>query len=97
MKLTVPCDLFISSLDAMMFPNKNYKSGKLIVKLQGSLIYGSKLFFIHLGHKGRFQVDLVYSSEVDMGTAVKWAHQLGTADPIIAALTLREIILSAFE
>ena len=78
MNLTDPCDLYTSSFDASKFTNKNDSCGKL----QGSEVYGNKLIFILLEHKGQFQTFQVYNSEVNIGTTVKCAYQLGTALPI---------------
>ena len=87
---------FDSQSGPVIFPHIHisYRRRKLSDKLQGSDVYGSKLTFTQL----ELEISnlLVYSSEVNIGTAVKCAYQLGTADPIKeVALTLLKIIFSA--
>jgi len=98
MKLSDLCSAYISALEDTCFPNKNYRSSKLREKLQRSDKYRDQLRFARLAKKGQYQTYLVYSSAIDVETAVIHAFTLGQGNPLKeVAQSLRSIILDAFK
>jgi hypothetical protein len=94
-KLSGLCQIYISRLEDTEFPNADYRGEKLKVKLEK--YYGDKLSFTPLDSNDKFRTLLVYSSQIDVGTAVKCSYELGTMDMMgEAARFLRKTIIESF-
>ena len=95
-KLTDLQQQYVSVLEQSPFPNANYRSENLAAKLTKS--YPQTLSFAKLEKKGKFQSQLVYSSAIEVGSAVSMAYELSTIDRTRdVALHLRNEIKNSFE
>ena len=95
-KMTDLLQLYVSYLQESPFPNPNFRSEKLKVKLMNA--YPKSLSFVQLAKKGKFRSQLVYSSAISTGNAVSMAYELSSADRARdVAVQLRKEIKNAFQ
>ena len=94
LKLADLRQVYILYLEKTEHINLNYQNEKLKTKLEGHDPFKRKLLFCDMGI---FQTCIVYSSAIDVHTAVKLAFQLGTTDVIKKpGLHLQETILNEY-
>ena len=84
-------------LEATKFANPSYRKEKLRKKISNT--YSNRVGFVALDRaKGKFQTDLVYSTETNLGTAIKNGYMLGSADHVTdVGLFLRNAISNPFQ
>ena len=98
LKLSDLLEVYKTALQETQYPNPNYRGENLKAKLETSEFYKEKLAFSPLFNKGKFPTYLVYSSHIDVGSAIRCAYELGTKDLVIeVAGFLRKVILEAFQ
>ena len=96
MKLADLCQVYISNLQGTKFANPNYRAGKLKSKLEKHGSYAHALSFILVDQAWKGY--LVYSSNIDIASAMKSAFKLGSIGIMQSvADDLRSDILSAFD
>ena len=97
MKLSDLTKIFIGSLEHSDFPNPDFRSEKLKIKLEKHEYYQSMLAFCSLSSKGKMQSYIVYRSDIELSSAVATAYELGSIDMTKeAGLYLRNVILEHF-
>ncbi len=88
--------MYINELEISGFPNVNYRSEKLMSRLQSHAV-GEKIAFTKVSDKGCISFYLVYSSSITLADAVTVAYKLGSTDKYEdVAFLLRSLILRAF-
>ena len=92
-------DTYVLILADTPFPNTNYRTGKLKVKLLRHKDYCDKLSFVELDRRGgQLQSELVFSNETSLAEAVKNGNMLGCSNMIDeVGKFLHRIIKDAFE
>lgn len=80
LKLSNLRSLYIKELAKTPYANDNFRSEKLKTKLQQK--YGEMLLFCEMNTAGTYQSQLVYSSAMDVQTAVRESFRLGAIDVI---------------
>jgi hypothetical protein len=90
--------LYIQELERNGFPNPEYRSEKLKVRLENHDIHEWIAFAkVNPGDKGCITYNLVYSVSISVADAVAYAYKLGSKDKYEdMALLLRRIIQQAF-
>jgi len=90
--------LYIQELERNEFPNPEYRSEKLKVRLENHEIHERIAFAkVDPGDQGCVTYNLVYSSSISIRDAVAYAYKLGSQDKYVdVALQLRSIIKQAF-
>eukprot|EP00794_Sanderia_malayensis_P002103 gene2103-2388_t len=88
---------YVHRLEETKFANPSYRTENLKKKISNT--YSDKVGFVALDRaRGKFQTDLVYSTETNLGTAIKNGYTLGSADHVRdVGLFLRNAISNAFE
>lgn len=96
-KLSELVKSYAHHLEETKFPNPSYRTENLKKKISNT--YSDRVGFVALDRaKGKFQTDLVYSTETKLGTAIKNGYMLGSADHVgDVGLFLRNAISNAFE
>ncbi len=99
LKLSDLRNLYITHLANTAFPNPNYRSENLKKKIQNSKEYIGKLVFTSVNQHGlNYAIDLVYSSLLNTGSAIKMAYDLGNMDMYReVGCDLHEMIVAAFK
>ena len=88
---------YVHHLEETKFANPSYRTENLKRKISNT--YSDKVGFVALDRaRGKFQTDLLYSTETNLGTAIKNGYMLGSADHVRdVGLFLRNAISNAFE
>jgi len=92
--------IYVAKLDETAFANSNYRSEKLMRRLEKHTHLGTKLSFnkVESDEQGFISFYLVYSSSLTVGEAVSQVYKVATKDSIKeVALMLRGIIRRAFK
>ena len=97
MKLSDPCEMYVSALEETKHSKPGYKAEKLKKKLEKSDTYEQTLPFCSLNSGGKFKLYIVYNSDVSTDRAVTLPYELGSTDIVQhIALYLRNIIAEDF-
>ncbi len=85
------------ALEETKFANPSFRAENLKKKISNT--YSDRVGFVALDRaRGKFQSDLVNSTETNLGTAIKHGYMLGSADHISdVGLFRRHSISNAFE
>lgn len=95
MRLTDLRQTYVSALDQTAYPNPDYRSENLKMKLMKHAGYQNQLSFCDMQCS---KTNIVYSSSIDVDTAVKLAFKLGSSDVIEnTGLEVRQTILQTHE
>ena len=98
MKLTDLRSLYSEILENTDFPNNQYRSENLKIKLEKHSPYEGKLGFVRLDDSSKYQPFLVYSTKTNMSEVIKNAFILGKSDQITdVAKSLRNRIGEHFK
>ena len=90
------CNLYIKTLEIQGFPNREYRSEKLVRRLQGDKYISHELSCSKVQHRGCIESNLIYNSSISVDETVGCAYKLGTADQLQeAALTLHSHIINS--
>ena len=83
MKLSDSCEMYVSALEETKHSKPGYKAEKLKKKkkkLEKSDTYGQTLPFCSLNSGGKFELYIVYNSDMSTDRAVTVAYELGSTD-----------------
>ncbi len=97
MKMVDLNQLYTESLHQSDFPSENYRADRLKAKIQRDSSYSEKILFSKLSH-GSTRSFIVYSSDIDVSTAVRHGYELGSLDRMKdAGSSLHQAITQSFE
>ena len=93
------CQIFVGQLDADGYPKRDYRSSRLMKRLQNHQI-GDSIKFIKLdvAERGCITFFVVHSASITISDAVAHAYRLAACDHLQdVALNLRRKIIQAFK
>ena len=97
MKLSDSCEMYVSALEETKHSKPGYRAEKLKKKLEKSDTDGQTLPFCSLNSGGKFELYIVYNSDVSTDRAVKLAYELSSTHMVQdVALYLRNMTAEAF-
>jgi len=87
--------MYVTELEKSNYSNPGYRSHKLKFKLEGHEPFTDRLLFCHLSEFHSYII--LFSSDIDLNTAVKQAFMIGSANMIQnAGLHLRQCVMDDF-
>ena len=94
-KLSSLHHIYVSALSETAHSNHNYRSANLKAKLMK--MFNDQIVFCEMSNSGKFQSPIIFSSALDVKTAVKQAFLLGSTDTIESVgITLRHMIAESY-
>ena len=94
---TILHNVYIEELEKEGFPNPDYRTEKLIARLQGDEDISQAIAFSKVPLRGCFELYFIYNSTISTAEAISCAYNLGTRDQLQdAAVTPHSIITKAF-